>query len=171
MGSSVCSQVWIMVQCTTTNHVTADKTPQGHFAQRRHYSCLSRMPSTYISNPVLKSCTYLSPMVKSRGRNVGKCDHGQATSEEPCSAPPTPVTPHCGDRNKSGVSNLGTCIYLKRISWRENKRLLSLQSGEEREVHLRLLQMKQQGSEEQETSACVLHSSLLRQVYEGMEGL
>lgn len=95
----------------------------------------------------------------------------RTTSEEPCSAPPTPVTPHCGDRNKSGVSNLGTCIYLKRISWRENKRLLSLQSWEEREVHLRLLQMKQQGSEEQETSACVRHSSLLRQVYEGMECL
>lgn len=40
-----------------------------------------------------------------------------------------------------------------------------------KEVHLRLLQMKQRGSEEPETAACMLHSLLLRQVYEGMERL
>lgn len=161
-----------MVPCATTNHVITDKIAQWYFVQRRHYGpafqdChpLTVPAQSWITVPVWL------PRLNPEAEMLGPVAGGRLTSEEPCGTSPAPATPHWGDANKSGVSNLNTGIYLKIISWRENKTPSILAKLGEREVHLRLLQMKQRGSEEPETSACMLHSLLPRQVYEGVECL
>lgn len=52
--------------------------------------------------------------LNSEVETLGAVTVGRAT-------PPAPAIPSCEDTNKSGASSHSTCIYLKRISWRENK--------------------------------------------------
>lgn len=111
-----------MVPCATTNHVITDKIAQWYFVQRRHYGpafqdChpLTVPAQSWITVPVWL------PRLNPEAEMLGPVAGGRLTSEEPCGTSPAPATPHWGDANKSGVSNLNTGIYLKIISWRENK--------------------------------------------------
>lgn len=166
MGSSICSQEWIMIECTTTNLIIAGKTPAWQFVHRQRNG-----PPSWEWCPLVSpaQCWRTAPDL-SAFFLIQRWKHweqwlwaGLLLQHQQYPAVRT--------RTKVVLPVTALAFIWKELAEGKIKCLLYLQSWEERELKPRLPQMKQQGSEELETSACVLHSSLPRQVYEGTECL
>lgn len=110
------------------------------------WTCISGGLSTSPASPVMKSCGYLKTLAKTRSTNVGASHFGQ---DDFWGAMVVLQPQQHPNANKTSVSNHNTGFYLKIISWRKIKPLLSLQSCEGRKVHLRLLKWSSEAQRNQ----------------------